>query len=261
MKRNKSLLTLVQCSLLLSIGLAFRYFSAMIPIGGVTGMRISASGFFTKLPALLFGPFYGAAVGGLSDFLGWLIRQDEGAYIFPMTLSAALGGLIFGFVSKKLKKLKLGFKFDIIYISVSVIFGLVAVINLIFSELFSATGYGAFLINLSAGRLFLVTYGCAACCIIASAIYLINYIIAKYFEKDFAELYMKVLIGLLAAYIPVTTINTFILIWFYPALQKLNFYVVYLPRLVEEIVISLITAYILTILCRIYHSLVRKYIN
>ena len=107
MKRNHSLLVLVQCALLLAIGLVFRYFSQMIPIAGVGGMRLSISVFFTKIPAILFGPFYGAAVCGLADFLGWLIRPDEGAYIFPMTVTAAIGGLLAGIIFKYIKNIKL----------------------------------------------------------------------------------------------------------------------------------------------------------
>ncbi len=260
MKRDKSLLVMVQCALLLSIGLAFRYFSPMIPIGGVNGMRISASGFFTKMPSLLFGPIYGATVGGLSDFLGWLVRQDEGAYIFPMTLTAALGGLISGFVFRFLKDKVFGYKTDLIYFFVSTFFGLVSIINFITIGLLPDSSYGMFLSNLDESRLFLVTYGCVMCCIISQLFYIINYFITRHFEKDFAQLYIKILITLFIAYIPVTTINTFILLWFYPSLQKLDFYIVYLPRLIEEIVISLVSAYVLAFLYRLFHKLKKQYI-
>ena len=39
-----------------------------LPLFGQNGMRIGISGIFSILPALLFGPGYGAAVSGLSDF-------------------------------------------------------------------------------------------------------------------------------------------------------------------------------------------------
>jgi len=260
MKRNRSLLIMVQCALLLSIGLAFRYFSPMIPIGGVNGMRISVSGFFTKMPSLLFGPVYGGAVGGLSDFLGWLIRQDEGAYIFPMTLTAALGGVISGLAFRFFRDKEFNIKTDIIYLLISGIFGIISIINLVTIGFAPQSAYGIFLLGLNNSRQFLLTYGCAICCIFAHIFYILNYIVTRHFEKDFAQLYFKILMTLFIAYIPVTTINTFILLWFYPALQKLDFLVVYIPRLIEEIVISLISAYVLAFLYRLYNKLKKRYI-
>lgn len=260
MKNNRSVITTVQCALLLAIGLSFRYFSAMIPIGGVSGIRISASGFFYKMTPLLFGPVYGAVVGGLSDFLGWLIRQDEGAYIFPMTLTAALGGGIFGFIFKLLKDKMFSKKTDVIYLIVSTVFGVFACINFCVGTFFKNTAYGMFLSDLNDSRIFMITYGCSAVCIIAIIFLLVNRFLSKILGESFARLYAKILVSLLVAYIPVTTINTFILLWFYPALRILNFYVVYIPRLIEEVLTSLITAYVLTLLYRVYMNLKKKYI-
>lgn len=63
-----------------------------LPLFGQNGMRIGISGIFSILPALLFGPGYGAAVSGLSDFLGFLIKPT-GGYLPLLTISAAAGGL------------------------------------------------------------------------------------------------------------------------------------------------------------------------
>lgn len=49
-----------------------------LPLFGQNGLRIGISGVFSILPALLFGPVYGAAVSGLSDFLGYLIKPVGG---------------------------------------------------------------------------------------------------------------------------------------------------------------------------------------
>ncbi|MFR6331629.1 MAG: hypothetical protein ACLUOI_24405 [Eisenbergiella sp.] len=61
------------------------------------------SGIFSILPALLFGPGYGAAVSGLSDFLGFLIKPT-GGYLPLLTISAAAGGFLRGFLWEILKK-------------------------------------------------------------------------------------------------------------------------------------------------------------
>ena len=74
-----------------------------LPLFGQNGMRIGISGIFSILPALLFGPGYGAAVSGLSDFLGFLIKPT-GGYLPLLTISAAAGGFLRGFLWEILKK-------------------------------------------------------------------------------------------------------------------------------------------------------------
>lgn len=66
-----------------------------LPLFGQNGLRIGISGVFSILPALLFGPVYGAAVSGLSDFLGYLIKP-VGAYLPLLTVTAAAGGFLRG---------------------------------------------------------------------------------------------------------------------------------------------------------------------
>lgn len=255
MKRNHSLLVLVQCALLLAIGLVFRYFSQMIPIAGVGGMRLSISVFFTKIPAILFGPFYGAAVCGLADFLGWLIRPDEGAYIFPMTVTAAIGGLLAGIIFKYIKNIKLNKHHRGIYLIVSVLFGVFGLMNHMCSTVFSDSNFGRLILQLGEKRLPYFTYGFYVCFIVSILFYLINLFIEKFSNKQFAELYMKIFVTLLCANIPVTTLNTFVLRWFYDGLAKLPFSVVYAPRVIEEIITTFITAYVVTYLYKVFERL------
>ena len=255
---NRSLLVLVQCSLLLAIGLVFRYFSQMIPIAGVGGMRLSISVFFTRIPAILFGPFYGAAVGGLADFLGWLIRPDEGAYIFPMTVTAAIGGLLAGIIFKYIKNIKLNKHHRGIYLIVSVLFGVFGLMNHMCSTVFSDSNFGRLILQLGEKRLPYFTYGFYVCFIVGILFYLINLFIEKFSNKPFAELYMKIFVTLLCANIPVTTLNTFVLRWFYDGLAKLPFSVVYAPRVIEEIITTFITAYVVTYLYKVFERLNRN---
>ena len=255
MHRNKSLVITVQCALLLAVGLVFRYFSQMIPIAGVGGMRLSISVFFTRIPAILFGPFYGAAVGGLSDFLGWLIRPDEGAYIFPMTLTAALGGFLAGIIFKYIKNIHITNNHRAIYLIISFLFGIFGIINHSSVTVFKDSYYGEMLLALGEKRIPFFTYGFYVCFIIGIAVYTVNLIIEKLSDKPYAELYMKIFITLLIANLPVTTINTFILRWFYDGLAKLPFTVVYAPRVIEEIITTFITAYVVTYLYKIFMKL------
>lgn len=255
MKRNHSLIVLVQSSLFLAVALVFRFFSRMIPIYGVGGMRISISVFFTRIPAILFGPIYGAAVGGLSDFLGWLIRPDEGAYIFPMTLTAAFGGLVAGFVFKFINKVKITPRHKTIYLVITILFGVFGVMNHSLITLYKDSIPGQLLLQFGEKRLPFITYGFYVCFVVGILFYLINLLIEKLCNKPYAELYIKVLITLLVANIPVTTLNTFILRWFYDGLAKLPFFVLYTPRLIEELITTFITAYVITYFYELFMKL------
>lgn len=83
-------------ALLLAIALALKtFFSIDIPLLGENGMSVGIAGVFSMLPSILFGPFYGAAVSGLSDLLGYIIKPG-GAYMPLLTLTAALGGFLRG---------------------------------------------------------------------------------------------------------------------------------------------------------------------
>jgi ECF transporter S component (folate family) len=80
----------------LSISLVLNTISSFyIPMFGENGMSIGISGIFSVMPSILFGPVYGAAVSGLSDFLGYLLKP-VGTYIPLVTLVVAAGGFIRG---------------------------------------------------------------------------------------------------------------------------------------------------------------------
>lgn len=80
----------------LSISLVLKTaFSFHIPMFGQNGISIGISGIFSMMPSILFGPVYGAVTSGLSDFLGYILKPT-GAYIPIMTLIVAAGGFIRG---------------------------------------------------------------------------------------------------------------------------------------------------------------------
>ncbi|MCL1936687.1 MAG: folate family ECF transporter S component [Defluviitaleaceae bacterium] len=83
-------------SMFLALAIVVRTFFRMyIPIFGESGMRLSMHGIFTAMPAILFGPIYGALVSGLTDFLGFHI-SPSGAFLPQLTLTATLSGFIRG---------------------------------------------------------------------------------------------------------------------------------------------------------------------
>lgn len=175
--KNISTKRLVQTALFISLALAMRQLSIMLPFGGSGGMRIGISEVFTKMPALLFGPFWGGAASGLVDFLAQMIKS-EGAYLWPMLAVMILGGVITGTMWKVLKKLP----FERLRLGLTV------------------------------------------------------------FSSD----------------IVVTTLNTFILRHYYSGLAKIPFWTYYIPRVVQDLITSVLFAYILSFLLKIYRTAVEK---
>jgi len=68
-----------------------------ITLFGEAGIRFGVHGVFTIMPAILFGPWYGAVVSGLGDVLGHFLRPS-GAYLPQMTLVAIAGGFLRGWM-------------------------------------------------------------------------------------------------------------------------------------------------------------------
>ena len=104
MQKNTSLKKIIQTALLIAITLILRNFSYMFYFGGGTGMRVGISMFFSKLPALLFGPLYGGIADGLTDILAYIIKP-EGGYMPLLTITAILGGIMVGFLWKYAKNI------------------------------------------------------------------------------------------------------------------------------------------------------------
>jgi ECF transporter S component (folate family) len=96
---------IVLSALFLAIALVLRtFFRLYIPMFGESGMRLSIHGIFSIMPSILFGPVYGAMVSGLTDMLGHFV-SPSGSWLPQLTLMAALGGFIRGWLWILLKKL------------------------------------------------------------------------------------------------------------------------------------------------------------
>ena len=87
---------MVLSAMFLAIALVIRtLFRMYIPLFGESGIRISVHQIFSFMPAILFGPVYGAIVAGLTDFLGHHL-SPTGAYIPHLTATAIFGGFARG---------------------------------------------------------------------------------------------------------------------------------------------------------------------
>lgn len=252
MQKKFSTKAVVHCAMLIAIALVLRNLSYTVPMGGSGGMRMGVSGFFYKLPSLVFGPMYGGIACGLYDLLAYVIKP-EGAYIFPMTLVMIAGGVICGFLFKAVRGHRAK-TIRNIYISFIALMGAFGAFNHLSIICRPDGKWGAFLISLGR-KMGFFTYGFYLACLIGVLFYGINLFFQKKNKGTFADTYMKIFLAVFVSDIFVTTANTFVLMTFVPSLGRLGFLTFYLPRLAQEIASVFLTSYFLTYFYVLYKRL------
>ncbi len=247
---------IVQTSLLIALALAVRSLSIMIPFMGAPGMRISFAHIFSRMPAMLFGPFWGGLATGIVDILGFLIRP-EGAYIPFLTLTQVLDGVIVGFVFKgikniEVKRIQTGMGLGFITLAI------IGTVNLVISKFYSQSSVSQALDSMGKRKDYLLL-GLIAVAVIGLLLLFINFVLQKKFpDSEVHKYYLKVALAFASAGIPVTILNTYILILFISSLSEIGFVVFLIPRLVEEIFLVATTSYITAFLLGIYDKFIYK---
>ncbi|MDD3212996.1 MAG: ECF transporter S component [Eubacteriales bacterium] len=262
-------------AIFLSISLVIKtMFSFYIPMFGENGVRIGVSGIFSMMPALLFGPLYGAIVSGLVDFLGYILKP-MGAYLPLMTLAAALGGLIRGALWRVLQK-KSSRKMRIVVIVCSLILLLVGIGNVLclsadgINSSFYAQGVqqdiqtdqmhliSRMLItrtmntkdpagNLATYSTF-VTTGVIGSAVLGLLLLIADFLISRKSRNGLRSIPQLLLVLILSGLI-VTTLNTVILReTIYASWKVLPFSVIWIPRVAEEILGNTVKAYFIAVL-------------
>ncbi len=261
----------------LSIALVLKTtFSFYIPLFGQNGMSVSISGIFSIMPALLFGPVYGAIVAGLSDVLGYLLKP-MGTYIPLMTLVVAGGGFMRGALWGLLRN-KDGVKMRRIVVVGSNLLLLVGICNIAFladdgiSPAFyeqvsreSMTTDNMHLVskmliartidtkdpsgNLATYITF-VTAGVIGSAVFGILLLLADFLISKKCLKDKSGGQVpQLLITMLVSGLVVTTLNTVVLReTILEAWKVIPFAAVWIPRVIEEILINTVNAYFVAML-------------
>lgn len=271
----------------LSISLVLKTtFSFYIPMFGQNGMSVGISGIFSIMPSILFGPMYGAVVSGLSDFLGYLLKP-VGTYIPLMTLIVTAGGFIRGALWSALRN-KDSKKMRIVALVSSVLLLLAGVCNIAF---LSADGINSEFYNhvqkenINTDNMHLVskmlitrtidtedpsgnlaTYitfvtagiiGSAALGILLLAADL--FLSKKLFHDTRKGQIPQLLIAMIGSGLIVTTLNTVVLReTIFTAWKVLPFAVIWIPRVIEEILGNTVKAYFVAVLLGIFrkqHSL------
>ena len=245
---------IVQTALFIALAIVVRQFSFMIPFGGTNGMRIGVSEVFTKMPALLFGPVLGGVASGLVDWLSQLIKA-EGAYLLPILFVMILGGFTTGVLWKIMKnadtkKLRIAFFTVCLFLAV---FG--AVNHVVLS--FNINGGFYTLLSSLGDKSSFATYGMYFASVLGWLFLLADFLIRKK-SADYSEDFFPLVITIFASDFVVTTLNTFVLRYFYSGLAKIPFLTYYLPRVLQDVISAIVFAYIISALLKIYRKVIKR---
>lgn len=253
MKRKIEVKTLVTCGILTAIAVLLRSFSIMVPIGGAGAMRIGFAGVFIKLSAILFGAAIGGMVSGMVDILAHLI-YPKGAYIPFLTITSIISGILTGIIWNKVKEVDV----KKIEKSYPIFFAILGVVTVIIHMFIILSGE-SFLIKVKSilGKKYLFSLmAIEVIVVLAFIIFALNIRLKNNnILKNIYEDYMKMIITIGIPGIITTTINTFILLMFIPALQGKSFMLLWIPRVVESIFMIVFEAYLTSLLLSAYKSM------
>ncbi len=247
--------SLVLCALFIAMAVVLSLFDIPVPFAGATGMRISISGFVSKLPAILYGPMIGGICSGLMDIISHVVKP-EGPFMWQLTLTAVSGGVMVGFLSKLLGRVfKDDKSMEKIFLISGCIIGIVGAINLMCLSFSPEGAYSQFVLKLGTtskgvARYDFVTYGLLIVFAVALIAYITNYVYKKKTTQHHSH-FIMVFTALFISNIIVTTLNTFVLRQLIPSLGGMAFWVYYIPRLVEEVVMTVIQSVGVTYLLNI----------
>ena len=252
--KNTSTKNIVQTALFIALALVVRQFSVMIPFGGANGMRIGISEVFTKMPAFIFGPVLGGVASGLVDFLAQMIKA-EGAYLWPMLGVMILGGALTGILWKVFKKLpsqrvRVGFTVFCVFLLALGVFN-----HLTLSVIKGGAWFNA--LSALGDKSSFTTYG-LYCASVFGFVFLTADFILKKKSENYNDDFLQLTLTVFLSDVVVTTLNTFILRYYYSGLAKIPFCTYYIPRLVQDLISTVVFAYLLSCLLKIYRRITNK---
>lgn len=250
---------IVQTALLIGLSVALRSFSVMIAFMGIPGLRVSFAAIFTRMPAILFGPLFGGIAEGIVDIIGYLIKP-EGPYMPLLTLTAISDGIIAGFVWRFLRPrstLKIQKGLWITFIAI----GIIGLFNISVTHFYPDSSIALALESMGKRKDYMVL-GLVAVAITGLILLIVDFALRKKFpEASVNKYYLKVLLTFLLAGIPVTTINSYILMLYYESLRKIGFVLFWIPRLLEEVLMAVLLSYITAFLLSVYNRYIMKKTN
>jgi ECF transporter S component (folate family) len=250
--------------------------SFYVPLFGENGMRVGIAGIFSIMPSIMFGPLYGALTSGLSDLLGYLLAPT-GAYLPLMTLALAAGGFLRGLIWLMLRKTN-NRKMRICVIAASAVLLAAGLYNAYCVNADGISGYyeaaadapvkdlnemrlisrmliertqnakdpagslSTYIITMTSGLI-----GSAGFGLILAAV---DFALSLKFNVNAI---MRLLLAMTLSGLFVTTLNTVILReTVYDSWKLLPFTVVWLPRVIEEILSNIVKAYFIIVLLELF---------
>ncbi|NMM62385.1 folate family ECF transporter S component [Clostridium sp. P21] len=254
MKSKMNTKFLVTTALCISIAVVLRSFSIMITAGGVLTMRISFGAIFYVLPGLLFGPLYGAIAGGMVDILGTIV-MPMGAYIPVFTLTNILAGFLPAVIWKKIRNIPIENlkKYYVIFFSLLTLVG-------VFNTIVILTMHNSYLgkmLMLMGKKAQYVGVGLILSGVIGFTLLIINNIINKHNNNNYSYVYnnfFKLVISVGISGVIVSTINTYFILMFTPALAAKGFMILWIPRIVETLIMTIINSYAISVLMYSYSA-------
>jgi len=241
---------LTTVSILIALALVIRFFSIMIFFGGAGGLRISFTHVFTRLVAILFGPFTGGLASGIVDLLGYILKP-EGAFIPLLTVSAILCGMLAGLIwhltgGMSLKRVRVP------YILAFSLIGLMGLFNWLMTIWAPESPWSKLIASVGKYQNFL-TIGLVVTAAVGFLFFAIDRIQMKMKDKwplqeDFFRILFTVgITGLVEA-----TLNTIILRGAIPELGAIPFLVYWTPRIIVQLLMIVVQTYIVSLLLSIY---------
>ncbi|MCO8194237.1 MULTISPECIES: folate family ECF transporter S component [Anaerofustis] len=91
---------LAYAGLFIAMGMVLKMFEISV----TQNFRIGFTTVPTIFSGIVLGPFYGFAIGFLSDFIQFVLKPDGGAFHLGFTLTSAMYGVIPGLIAMWLKK-------------------------------------------------------------------------------------------------------------------------------------------------------------
>jgi ECF transporter S component (folate family) len=234
------------------------------------------------MPSILFGPVYGAIVSGLSDFLGYILKPT-GTYMPLLTLIAAAGGFIRGALWAVLQNMN-SKKMRIIVAVCSTFLLIVGICNIVF---LSADGINNdFYVQVQkenihtenmhlvsrmlitrtidtkdpsgnlATYITFVTAGVIGSAVLGILLLIADFIISKKLLHDSRKGQIpQLLIAMIGSGLIVTTLNTLVLReTIYTSWKVIPFIVVWIPRVIEEILGNTVKAYFVAVLLGVFRQ-------
>ncbi|MFL0196322.1 folate family ECF transporter S component [Clostridium sp. WILCCON 0269] len=252
MKNGMNIRFLVTTAVFIAIAIVLRSFAINVAVGGTLTMRVSFDAICYIVPGLLFGSLYGGIAGGLIDVLGYIIRP-MGGYIPLFTITNIAAGILPAILWKgigNIDKHKIRNYYSIFF---ALVF-LIGFVNFIVIRFMPNTVLNKLLMFLGKKSQYL-SFGFMVIGSIGILIFIINLLINKNSGKLYMVInnnYFKMVIVLGISGIVICTINTYILLIFTPALMVKGFIFLWIPRIIETLLMTIINSYIICIILYSY---------